>query len=99
MNPLIEKFWNDAGYEVVQVNPGSNPTTGDVELKYVWWAMRKGVYLGIVGESEAYNDSEIFDKFCRQLPIKNIKCDVYFFKGQTYLEDEMLKIVKMKAFI
>lgn len=92
MNPLIQKFWNDAGYEIVLVLPGSNPTTGDFQWRY-WWTLKKdGVYFGTAAISEKLDMISSREE-------KNIKCLFYYFNGQEYLEEDMLKIVKMKAFI
>lgn len=83
MNPLIEKFWNDAGYTISQIHPGGNPTTGELEQRYLWCLMMEGTYIGLVGMSGT----------------SQMKCDYYFFNNKKYSEDEMLKIIRMKAFI
>ena len=83
MNPLIEKFWNDAGYTISHIRPGGNPTTGELEQRYLWCLMVEGTYIGLVGVSG----------------ISQMKCDYYFFNNKKYSEDEMLKIIRMKAFI
>jgi len=83
MNPLIEKFWNDAGYTISQIRPGGNPTTGESEQRYLWCLMAEGAYCGLIGVSGSSQP----------------KCDYYFFNNEKYSENEMLKIIQMKAFI
>lgn len=83
MNPLIEKFWNDAGYTISKIRSGGNPTTGESSQGHIWCLITEDAFYGLVGISKS----------------SQTKCDYYFFNNQKYSEEEMLKIIKMKAFI
>lgn len=91
MNPLIEKFWTDAGYEVMskKSNSNPNPTTGDCEWRYAWFIYKNSIYIGLIGSALVIQ---------AERP-KSVKCDFYCFDGGLHSEKDMLKIIKLKAFI
>lgn len=93
MNPLIEEFWKKVGYVIVRLDPDLSDITSYVkyEYRYIWYFMKEGFYINVAGTSELFNESY------HQQDV--IKCHFYMFDGKQYLEKDMLRILKMKAFI
>ena len=93
MNPLIEKFWNTAGYKISKVLSEPFPLTKFSEREYLWYLTKDGVYINTIGMSE------VFIGFKESSFKNNIKCYYYYFNKQMYSEEGMLKIIQMKAFL
>lgn len=91
MNPLIEEFWNKVGYEVVRSDPDFNKfgLSRTTKWRYSWLLKKDSIYKDIVGSSRV---------FVGPKPVC-IKCYRYRFNDKEYFEEEMLRIIKLKAFI
>jgi hypothetical protein len=92
MHPEIEKFWTHSGYyiETDILLPGDG-----IPYYLLWFLMKDDRQLKCVGQSEPYDrKSEAY----KQL-IGNPPCTIYFFDEKGYTEDEMLHLIKMKAFL
>jgi hypothetical protein len=83
MHPDIEKFWKDLGYTI------------DIDIlqsdywKFYWAVHRVGKYpYQYVGQSDPVPPGT-----------KKAKCTLYFIDGKEFSENEMLKVIKLKAFI
>lgn len=88
MNPLIEKFWNDAGYKILIKDKSHSVSYHSNKLyERLWVSEKDGSFVGIVGTSDII------------MSLKDIKCLFYYFEDEEYSEEDMLKIVKMSAFI
>lgn len=85
MNPLIEKFWEDTGYKIARwYSPIIENTWRDLFCLF-----KDDTFIRVVGVSKCFDG-----------PRQNeAKCHVYYFNNKQYSENEMLKIIKMKAFI
>jgi hypothetical protein len=94
MHPEIEKIWNNFQLEHYFA------IGWDKEGKYyecIWSIMDRENCEKCVGKSEL----ELLDFDSEGLPItpKYIPpCTIYFFKDKEYSEQEMLRLVKLKAF-
>lgn len=86
MNPLIEKFWNDAGYKVTYVFP--SPRTPRSRWRCSWYLEKDG-HRYLAGLSQDPN----------KLQPTSDKCYYYIINNRQYLEEDMLKIIKLKDFI
>jgi len=98
MHPEIKKFWKDSGYIIV-----------------VDWALGcgpSGMYCRchwvlVKNEMEMFQDrgmSELqpmeFNASGRAIEPKDLPpCTAYLFHGETYTEEQMLRIIKLKAFL
>lgn len=89
MHPEIEEFWKNSGYEIDILKP----VTSDVGVKERWR------YMYYLKKGERYSDFV----GCSQLFVGNQsgtpKCEFYFFDKKQLTEEEMLRIVRLKAFI
>ena len=91
MHPEIEKFWTDLDYILVD-----DTIEFEIGCWKTYWTIidmdgyyKGGRYeIGYAGVSHPYPTG-----------IKNVKCGIYFFNEKEYIEREMLKIVRLKAFI
>lgn len=87
----MKKFWNESGYEVETdiMLPYDN-----IPFRLFWFLVKDDKQVRCVGQSDPYDrDSEAY----KQLK-ENPPCTVYFFKEEKYTEQEILRIIKQKAF-
>lgn len=90
MNPEIEKFWNDRGFQIVSSYP--SPRIHTVAWRIIFYSKRNGVHADIVGMSR------LFPGYLSCDEIEQIKCETYIFDNKSYTEEEFLKVMKMIAF-
>lgn len=83
MNPEIKKFWEAAGKEIQSY---------DYDDSKVWIAQPDIAYYK---QSGPYFWNNVV--VCLHLKKSNIIN--YYFEGKNYTEQEMLKIIKLKAFV
>jgi hypothetical protein len=82
MNPEIQKFWEDAGYQICVFTPGRS------DLMQYFHALDNGA-------KESYCIANVV------LSYGEMKISYFLTggSGQKYSEEEMLKIIRMKAFL
>ena len=89
MHPEIEKFWEDQGYSIVLSDSRTKP---DPESwRFMYFLMIDNRYKGYVAYSERY-----YQSFCYVLSPKAVK---YLLDGRYYSEEEMLRFIRLKAFL
>ena len=87
MNEEIKKFWEDKGYKV-------EPRFTS-ELGLEWW--HKSHAFGSM-LWDAIDDENIVIVYTVALTFKD-KPTVYYFDGSSWSEEQMIKILKLKAFL
>jgi hypothetical protein len=88
MHAEIKKFWEDSGYAVetdVLLDDGEGPWR-------LFWFIKGEKEIRCVGMS---------DFLPRGLKVSDPKpqCTAHIFDGETYSEEEMLRIIGLKAFV
>lgn len=92
MHSKIKKFWEDAEYyiETDVMLPGD-----DMPFILFWFLMKDGKPIKCVGQSDPYDrSSEAYKQLAEDPP-----CTVYFLDAGEYSEEEMLRIIKLTAFL
>jgi hypothetical protein len=86
MHPEIEKFWEDTGYTIViDILQGTYPH----DLWRFYWVLLKDEWeVGYAGISEDVPQGT-----------KQAPCTTHFLHDKKYTEEEMLKIIRLKAFL
>lgn len=92
IHPEIEKFYTHSGYYVdtdVFLLPVGSP------WRLAWFLMKGDVQVRLIGQSDlmlGWGESN------QQRP-NPIKCTIYLWEGKEYTEEEMLRLIRQKAFI
>ena len=88
MHPDIIKFWADSGYEIEMLSPVNNGYDG--EWRMLFYVKKGDEYGELAGVSEI-----MFGTVGDGDP----KCSTYLLSGKWLTEEEMLKLIKLKAFL
>jgi hypothetical protein len=92
MHPEIEKFWTHSGYYVE--TDVMLPCCDDPFILF-WFLMKDNQQLWCVGKSDSFDRNSEAYKQMKENPL----CTVYYFYEEQYTEPEMLRIIKLKAFL
>ena len=98
MNLEIKKFWTDSNYIVV-ADWLHGCGVGGMESRCIWALIKDGYEIfSFRGESELQPLK--FDVSGKIIEAKELPpCTTYRFVGNEYTEEEMLRIIKLKAFL
>jgi hypothetical protein len=88
MHTDIEKFCTDLGYDVITDVVVGLASAGKPWRLY-WFVKKDGKLLNLMGMSDLQSPDQM----------KTPKCAIYTLNNKDYTEEEMLKIIKLKAFI
>ena len=91
MNSEIEKFWTHSGYYVE--TDVMLPCCDEPYILF-WFLMKDERQLHCVGQSEPYDRNSKEFKDLKEKP----PCTRYFLEGKEYSEEEMLRLIRQKAF-
>jgi hypothetical protein len=93
MHPDIKKFWEEAGYSVE-----TDVMMPHDDFPYIlfWFLLDENdQQVKCVGQSQTYErDNEAYKQLEEDPP-----CTIYLLDENKYTEEEMLRIVKLKAFL
>jgi hypothetical protein len=91
MHPEIKQFWTHSGY---YVETDVMLPCCDIPYYLFWFLMKDDQQIRCVGQSAPYDrDSEAYKQLQGDPP-----CVDYYFDGKYYTEQEMLRIIRQKAF-
>jgi hypothetical protein len=87
MHPEVKKFWEGRGYSIqIDIAEGVPPD----DFHRFWWAA--------IGK-----DPNNWEYIARSEPVppgtKEALCSIYYFYGKCFNEHEMLRIIRLKAFL
>lgn len=88
MHPLIKEFYESAGIEVDEKFPTSPPKGVGDQWRKVVYSKKNGMYTGVIAVSDIVTEPYIG-------PLNF----AYIYNNKTYSEEQMLRIVKLKAFL
>ena len=102
LNDKIKEFWEDAGYTIYD----QNVMDASSYQYYYWIAAKKNDQIRIAVSNcfmrprMSYGGFLDFIDDGKKEPEYNIKLNIYYqYNGRSHSENEMLRIIKLKAFL
>jgi len=88
MHPEIEKFWNNAGYRI-GIYSSSKSFNNSSMWRYYYQLENKN---GCMIEAGASDPCDYYEN-------KDASCKIYYLNNSEYCEEDMLRLIRLKAFL
>ncbi len=88
MHPAIKTFYESSGVEVDETFPPSLPKNVGDQWRKVVYAKKEGMYTGVIAISDTVTE-----------PYDGPLVFYYWYNSKLYSEEQMLRILRLKAFL